>query len=529
MDPRTESQRRGAFTVFVFAAVIFGIVTGMIISSGLGWLPYSIAQADRHEGSSEIEPSEFLVSTQESWREIVASVRPAVVSIQAVGVDIAGYDYYSPFEFQDPFEYFFGPQERPREREPQRRQPEAVSAGSGFFVDAEGHLITNNHVVTGADEIRIVLDDGRILDAELLIGDPETDVAVLEVDSDEEFPYIPLGDSDHLRVGDWVMAIGNPFGNLAGSVTVGIVSATHREYLNLPNEPYYQNFIQTDAAINLGNSGGPLVDIHGRAVGINTAITAQGSGIGFAIPANLAQFVYDSYFEHGEIIRGWIGVVIQNLDADLAQSFGLDTVRGALVAEVQPGDPADEAGLQSGDVILEIDGTEVTSVQSASRLIAGLPVNEPAEVLILRDGEEMTLDVTPVQRDAEMAQAAEPPERDETREREAPRKNVEYLGMEVQELTRRMIREYELPEDTSGVIVTYIDADSPAFEKGLREGMMILSINHEPVENLDDYETLMSDAYDAWQEDETAVVIRYMTYSMDMNQWVRQYMAIPFE
>jgi len=533
MDPRIASQRRGAITVFIFAAVLFGLIAGVVISSGMGWIPYTNAQSVREAGQvSEIEPSDFLVSTQESWREIVGSVRPAVVSIQAIGVDMAGYDSYPPFEFQDPFEFFFGPQDRQRQPQ-QRQQPqpqprETMSAGSGFFVAPDGYLITNNHVVTGAEEIKVVLDDGRIFDAELLGADPETDVAVLKVDSDEEFPYIPLGDSEQLEVGDWVMAIGNPFGTLAGSVTVGIVSATHREYLNLPNEPYYQNFIQTDAAINLGNSGGPLVDIYGRAVGINTAITAQGTGIGFAIPANMAKFVYQSFLEHGEVVRGWIGVVIQNLDADLAQSFGLDNVRGALIAEVQSGDPAEEAGLQAGDILLEIDGMEVTTVQSASRMIAGLPVNEPAEFLVLRDGREMTIDVTPAQRDTETPSAIQPEERDETRE-PSPMKNEEYLGMEVQELTRSTTRDYDLPEDATGVVITYVNPSSPAYEKGLREGIVIISIDHQPVENLDDYEALMSDAYDAWQDNGTNVIFRYMIYSMDMNQWVRQYMAVPFE
>jgi serine protease Do len=531
MDPRIASQRRGAITILIFAAVLFGLVAGAVISSGMGWIPSTNAQSVVNaRQTSEVQPSDFLVNTQESWREIVASVRPAVVSIQAVGVDVSGYEYNMPFDFQDPFEFFFGPQNQ--QRQPQRPQPqqrETMAAGSGFFVSPDGYLLTNNHVITGAEEIKVVLDDGTILDAELLGADPDTDVAVLKVDSDEDFPYISLGDSDQLEVGDWVMAIGNPFGTLAGSVTVGIVSATHREYLNLPNAPDYQNFIQTDAAINLGNSGGPLVDIYGHVVGINTAITAQGSGIGFAIPANMASFVYQSFLEHGEVVRGWIGVVIQNLDADLAQSFGLDSVHGALIAEVQPGDPAEEAGLQAGDILLDINGEEISTVQSASRMIAGLPVDQPAEFLILRDGRQMTIDVTPSQRATETATRARPEDRNETREPNAPMKNEEYLGMEVQELTRSTVRDYNLPEDASGVVVTYVNPSSPAYEKGLREGAVIISINSEPVENLDDYEALMSDAYNAWQDSQTAVVFRYMVYSPDMDQWVRQFMAVPFE
>jgi serine protease Do len=432
----------------------------------------------------------------------------------------------------DPFEWFNGPpgpQNRRGEPDPREYSFPNLSAGSGFIVDPDGYILTNNHVVTGANEIRVILDDGREFDAEVVGEDPDTDVAILKIDDDDSFPYIEFGDSDTLQVGDWVMAVGNPFGNLAGTVTVGIVSATNREYLNLPGNTYYQNFIQTDAAINLGNSGGPLVDMYGRAVGINTAITATGSGIGFATPIQLAEFVYDNFIEYGEVVRGWIGVTIQNLDADMAGALDLEDNRGALLSEVHEGNPADEGGLQEFDVLLEIEGQPVVSVQTASRLIAALPVGEPAEFLILRDGEEMTVEITPERRDIDEFLGLEDTDDEEDSETpDKPGKNAEYLGIDVIELTDDDIAYFGLPEDATGVLVDYVAPDGPAFEKGLMEGMVIVSINREPVENLDDYDALMEEAYEEFLDDGSSVVIRYLTYSPNSG-WVRQFMAVPFE
>jgi len=538
MDPRIAGQRRGAIFLLIFFAVVFGVFSGVMIATGFDWIPHSAALTQGDDESGRVEPSDFLVRTQESFRDIVATVRPAVVSIQAQGSQTATM-YESPFGAPDPFEWFFNnpdPFNRNPDRspdpggQPREYQVPQVSAASGFLVDPDGYILTSNHVVSGADEITVILEDGRQFDAQILGTDPDTDVAVLKIEDEQPLPYIPLGDSDVLQVGDWVMAIGNPFGNLAGTVTVGIVSAVGREYLNLPNEPYYQNFIQTDAAINLGNSGGPLVDIYGRAVGINTAMTAQGSGIGFAIPINMADFVYQSLLTTGEVVRGWVGITIQNMDPDLAESFGMQNTHGALVSGVVQGDPAEEAGLQEGDVILKVAGRDVTSVQSASRLIASLPIGEPAEFQILRDGSEMTIDVVPAQREpAVPARAEKEPRNQGEEEPGSSGKSQEYLGIEVRELTDNLISRYDLPEDATGVVVTYVDPSSPAFEKGLREGHVIVAINQQPVANLDDYRELMADAHRAWQENSSNVVLRFLVRSSVADDWVRQYMAVPFE
>ena len=529
MDPRVQKQRRGAVMLLVFLALVLGITSGVIIATGLDWVPQSVAQTLSQ--NREVEPADFLVATQQNFRNLVAAVRPAVVSIETEGARTSYNFPVQPFGFPDPFEFFFGDpfdqQNRQRDQSQPREQTyRTMSEGSGFLVDRDGYILTNNHMVEGATEITVTLDDGRRLKAEIVGTDPETDVAVLKIEENEgPFPYIDMGDSDDLEVGDWVMAIGNPFGTLSGTVTVGIISAKHREHLELPGNTYYKDFIQTDAAINLGNSGGPLVDIYGRAVGISTAITAQGSGIGFAIPIDLARFVYENVLEHGEVIRGWVGITIQELDPDLAQNLGLRDLRGALIAEVHAGDPADKAGLREGDVLLEVDGRDVTSVQSASRMIASLTVGKPADFLIWRDGREMTLTVTPTRR----GEGPAPAEKEETREQsQKPPEKVEYLGMEVTELDRNMRSSYDIPEEVTGVLVTSVDPDSPAYEKGIQEGAVITSINHQPVENLDDYETLMAEAQRAWDNSGQTVLMRVYTLTSD-GQWFRRFVAVPFE
>ncbi|MCK4721374.1 trypsin-like peptidase domain-containing protein [bacterium] len=534
MDPRIASQHRGAKSLLLFFVLLFGVVTGILLSNGLDWIPKSVAQGGFSTSPAGVEPSDFLVSTQESFRDIVAAVRPAVVSIQAEGTQTL-MEYGSPFgeQFEFPFDIPdpFGRPDRNRDRNQPEEEFPVYSAGSGFLVNPNGYILTNNHVVANADEITVVMDDGQQFDAEIIGSDSDSDVAVLKIEDSEPFPYLEIADSDELQVGDWVMAVGNPFGNLAGSVTVGIVSATNREQLFLQGGAYYQDFIQTDAAINLGNSGGPLVDIHGRAVGINTAISSQGSGIGFAIPMSIAGFVYEGFLEYGEVIRGWIGVTIQNIDPDLAEAFGLESIDGAIVIGLTEGNPADEGGLWEGDVILQVGGEHVSSTSSASRVIAALPVGEPAEFIVWRDGEEIAVAITPIQRDSNVLQPADEPIEDEDVDNSKPTKserNTEYLGIEVEELDREIIEFYDLPEGITGVIVAYVDPSSVAFEKGMREGLIIVSISGEDVVNLDDYDRLMSEARDEWESEGSSVVIRYMQLGPS-GDWVRFFMAVPFE
>lgn len=521
MDSNSAQKLRTTFSLVVIIALLTGTGIGVVVSSELGWLPSLHAQVS---GPASIEPSAFLVSTQESFRELVGEIRPAVVSIEAVGTALEGMNNLDPFE-----QYFGIPHPFLNPEDMQGYEIPTVSAGSGFFVNPDGYLLTNNHVISGADEVEITLDDGTRMSAELVGTDPETDVAVLKAEGDGPFPYLEMGDSEELQVGDWVIAAGNPFGTLAGSVTVGIVSAKNREYLQLPGGLYYEDFIQTDAAINLGNSGGPLVDIYGHVVGINTAITAQGTGIGFTIPINLAKFVYNSLLENGEVIRGWIGVTIQNLDSDLAANLGLNSTNGALVAGVVEGDPAAEAGLQEGDVILEVDGNQVTSTQSASRFIAMLPVGESSEFLIFRDGREMTLEVTPARRGDGPSRAQEgKPVQNEDRGTGTVKIEDAYLGIEVMELDRSTRRNYDIPDDMTGVIVSSVDMSGTGFDKGMREGDVISEINHVEISTVDEYTEQMGYAYDDWRADEQTVLLRVFTLSQD-GQYFRRFLAVPFE
>ena len=540
MDPNTTRQHRSATTLLVFFVLVFGIMTGVLLTNGLNWIPFSNAQGRFASGAANVEPSQFLSSTQENFREIVAAVRPAVVSIQVKGSQTLDM-YNSPFGM-DPFEEFFGfpdpfqspnPNRQRDRNQPQQQEIPTWASGSGFIVSPDGYILTNSHVVSSGEEITVILDDGNHYDAQVIGNDPDSDVAVIKIEDSQPFPYLNMADSGELQVGDWVMAIGNPFGNLAGSVTVGIVSAKGREQLDLQGGAYYQNFIQTDAAINFGNSGGPLVDIYGHAVGINTAISAQGSGIGFAIPMNDAKFVYDAFLEYGEVVRSWVGVTIQNLDPDLADVLGLPTFEGALIAATSPGDPADVAGLRERDVILKVGGTPVVSTASAARIIGELPVGEPAEFLIWRDGAEMTIMVTPTRRDSNPLQANDQTDqfgndnRDDGKPSKLP-ENSDYLGITVEELSRDLIDSFQLPSDTEGVIITSIDMNSTAFEKGLYEGSVIVSINGEDVHNLDDYARLMSEAHDEWQRDDTNLELRYLQFGQN-GDWIRFFVALPFE
>ncbi|HEX9745811.1 MAG TPA: Do family serine endopeptidase [bacterium] len=531
MDSNTTQRNRGAFGIIFIIVLLIGIGIGVVASSELGWIPELNAQSTRSSGPgpAAVQPSNFLVSTQESFRELVASAKPAVVSIEAIGTREAG----GNFDFKNPLEEFFGFPHPDINPDQQENMIPSIASGSGFVVDPDGYILTNNHVVSGADEVKVKFEDGRQLDAEVVGTDTETDVAVLKVNANRPLEYIELGDSENLMVGDWVMAVGNPFGTLAGTVTVGIVSAKNRETINLPGTVYYENFIQTDAAINLGNSGGPLIDIYGRAVGINTAITASGSGIGFAIPINLARFVYESLRDHGEVIRSWIGVTIQNIDdEDLANRLGLENLGGALVADLRPGDPADAAGLQQGDILLEVAGQSVASVQTASRLIAMLPVGEPSEFLVLRNGREMTIDVTPVQRGQGPTRAGEEISQNTQDERNVPEEEDDvygqYLGIDVVDLDSKYARGVDIPSDVTGVLIKNVEFNSPGYDKGISAGEIIISVNDNPVENVDDYRRLMDVAYDDWQHDGTTVLLRVLTMSSN-GEYFPRFVAVPFE
>lgn len=358
------------------------------------------------------------------------------------------------------------------------------SLGSGFVVDADGIIITNNHVIADADEITVNFSDGTKLVAELIGTDPKTDIAVLKVEPEGKLTAVPFGDSDTARIGDWVMAIGNPFG-LGGSVTLGIVSAVGRDISSGP----YDNFIQTDAAINRGNSGGPLFNMKGEVVGINTAIispTGGSIGIGFSIPANLATRVIDQLVEYGETRRGWLGVQIQTVTDEIAESLGLDKASGALVSGVVKDGPAEASGIQSGDVILTFDGKEVEQMRDLPIIVAETAVDKEVEVEVFRKGKKETIGVKLGRlEDGEKKLTSLSTDKDDETNEPVTKS---MLGLKLSEITEETRSDAKISDDVAGLFINEVEGGSSAEDKGIRAGEVIMQIGQEPVETLSEAE-----------------------------------------
>jgi len=434
-----------------------------------------------------------------SFAPLAQRLLPAVVNIQttqASGQARAGRD--APEVPQappgSPFEEFFrdflernrpqgpgqGPGQQGQPNRPQGpQQPRrAQSLGSGFIIDASGIVVTNNHVIEGADEINVVLSDNTTIRAELVGADPRTDLAVLRVRHDRPLPAVQFGDSDTAQVGDWVVAIGNPFG-LGGSVTAGIVSARGRDI----RQGLYDDFIQTDAAINRGNSGGPLFNLQGEVIGINTAIYSPSGGsigIGFSIPSNLAKNIAAQLRDQGRVRRGWLGVNIQQVTDEIAESLGLrNGGRGALVARAQEGGPAAAGGIQAGDVILRFNNAEVREMRNLPRIVADTNVGQQVPVVVWRDGREQTVQVTVAELPAEQQQAAAQPNQPTPRGPQPM--ELSGLGLRVGPITPESRERFSLRPESRGVVITEVMPGSPAAERELRPGDVIVEVQQERV------------------------------------------------
>ena len=413
-----------------------------------------------------------------SFAEVAAQVNPAVVFITATVPHSAAEGAQPEESLEEVFpKWFFGGPPRPPEGEPRE------GAGSGVLISPDGYILTNQHVVDGATSIQIQLGEGQSYTARLVGGDAETDLALLKIDAAGPLPAARLGDSEALRVGDWVLAIGNPYG-YDHSVTVGVVSGKGRR--NISRHREFDDFIQTDAAINFGNSGGPLLNAKGEVVGINTAIVSPGLGIGFAVPINIAKQVIPQLQAGGKVARGYLGVSVESVSPETQQAFALPGATGALVNEVVPGKPAARAGLQHGDVILKVNGEAVQNSEGLVRRISQMQPGERAELTVWRDGAPQQLEVVLTDRSsegpaAEQEAAAAPAARDP-------------LGLSVDEVTPRMRRELKLGEEIRGVVVTAIEPGSAAAQAGLREGMVLTEINRQPLVGLDDYDRRLADA-----------------------------------
>jgi serine protease Do len=406
-------------------------------------------------------------TTPESFSALADTVSPAVVNISTVktikgGGPVFRHFYQSPWGDQDPFKDFFGDE---HQREFKQR-----SLGSGFIIDKDGYIVTNNHVIADADQIKVKLNSGKEYDAKIIGRDPSTDIALIKIKADSNYSIVNLGNSDALRVGEWVVAIGSPFG-LEHTVTAGIVSAKGRVIGSGP----YDDFIQTDASINPGNSGGPLINMKGNVVGINTAIIAGGQGIGFAVPVNMAKGVIKQLKEEGEVTRGWLGVGIQDVNDEMAEYYGVKGKKGVLVSEVFPGDPADKAGIKAKDIIIEVDGEKIETSRELTRIIAGLPVGEVIKIRAFRNGKEKTFKVKIAKR-----------EEAEKIVRMSQHGEQVAFGVKVSNLTPEISRRLKLRE-TEGVVVTGVQPNSQGEDKGIRTRDIIKEINHQSIHTVDEY------------------------------------------
>ncbi|MER3446568.1 MAG: peptidase [Candidatus Dadabacteria bacterium] len=425
------------------------------------------SQEEKATKKSDDKVETTRVENLPSFAGLVEKLKPSVVNISTTSVVRAKgfFNFPSPFGEEDPFEEFFKrffgeiPQQEFRQH----------GLGSGFIISGDGYVVTNNHVIDKAQDIEVILANSEKYKAKVVGKDPKTDLALLKIEPKRKLQAVTFGDSDKLQIGDWVIAIGNPFG-LGHTVTAGIVSAKGR-VLGLGN---YDDFIQTDAPINPGNSGGPLFNLQGQVVGVNTAIVEGGQGIGFAIPINMAKDVVEQLKEKGRVIRGWLGVMIQNITPEIAEGMGIKETKGALVADVTPGGPAEKVGIKRGDIIVEFNGHRVEKVVDLTSMVAVTLPGTEVQVKVIREGKERDITV----KIGELTEKASIGGEKESKER---------IGLTVEEITPQIANQFNLGEE-KGVVVTDVEAGGIADEAGFQVGDVILEIGRQPIKNIDDYE-----------------------------------------
>ena len=466
---------RQIHSVMINTLFVFSILMLLTVSAHARGAPESFADL-----AEELSPSVVNITTSTTIAGVTDQARPQIPE-------------GSPFEdlFRDFFNNGEGGQARPRR---------SSALGSGFVVSSDGYIVTNNHVIDKADEIVIEFFDGKELVAKLVGRDPKTDIAVLKVEASEPLPFVGFGDSDIARVGDWVMAIGNPLGQ-GFSVSAGIISARNRTLRSGP----YDDFIQTDAAINRGNSGGPLFNMSGEVIGVNTAIISPNGGsigLGFSMSSRVVGRVVKQLKEYGETRRGWLGVQIQDIDSDMAEALGLDKVSGALVSGVPEG-PGADAGIQSGDVIISFDGVEVEDTRGLVTAVGNADVGKVVRVIIFRDGKTKTIKVTLGRREAAEKEKLVPVTK-------APEKikETEKFGMKLLTINSESRIKLNLPEDLEGVAVLDVSETSDAFEKGIRAGDVIVEAGRTKIADVNDISKIFEDAIEAGRKSILLLVLR---------------------
>jgi serine protease Do len=407
-----------------------------------------------------------------SFADLVEKLEPSVVNISTTSVlEARGYlNFPSPSGKENPFEEFF---KRFFGGQLPQHQFRQHTLGSGFIISPDGYVVTNNHVIDRAKDIQVTLADGESYEGKIVGRDPKTDLALLKIQPKEKLQAVEFGNSDKLRIGDWVIAIGNPFG-LGNTVTAGIVSAKGR-ILGLGN---YDDFIQTDAPINPGNSGGPLFDLAGELVGVNTAIVAGGQGIGFSIPSNLVRNVVDQLETKGKVVRGWLGVLAQQVTPEIAEGMNLKEPKGALVADVTPDSPAQKAGIKRGDVIVALNGHEIGNVSDLTDMVAMTPPDTQIKLKVIRGGKEKEISVV----------VGELPEKTAGKMEETKKETEQKLGLSVEEINPQIARRFNLSEE-KGVFITDVVPGSLADQAGFRAGDVILEINRRAIKNIGDYKS----------------------------------------
>jgi len=479
----SQPRRRLALTWgLIFGAVVFG----MVLAGGLNLTPagFSAPQQSAASPAAVTLPGGQSVP---SFADLAESSLPAVVSIDAVTIEKGSREREGGGQ-GDPFEFFFGPRRNPKQQpqQPQQepegddpQQPQEFrsdSGGSGFVISADGLIVTNYHVVQGSSKVTVHLGDRR-LPAEIKGVDPATDLALLKVDAGSNIKFLPLGDSERLRVGEWVMAIGNPL-LLEQTVTVGVVSAKHRR-IGI-NDSSFENFIQTDAAINRGNSGGPLLNASGEVVGINTAMNWGANSIGFAVPVNTLREVLPQLRDKGKVSRGYLGIRIGNLDEEQAQAFGLDSPDGALVASVDPQTPAAQSGVEHGDIIVSVDGVKVKETRDLINYVSNKGPGATVTLDILREGKHLERKVKLGERPGAEQEA-------ETQTEKRSR-GFAWMGLDYQELTPALRNGHGIPADVEGVFVADVAAASPLVDKLVRPGDVITEVNGQAIKSVDQFE-----------------------------------------
>jgi serine protease Do len=498
----TTRSRQASTFLLVLGAVVFG----MVLAGGLGMtMPGSTQQADSSLSATKAaESTSTTVHGLPSFADLAEAVDPAIVSIQAATIEKTphgrgsrrgGTSGQGGQGQVDPFEFFFGPRGRGGQGGGQgdddggpsaQQQPEdyrSEAGGSGFVISRDGLVVTNNHVIEGASEVKVHLGD-RDYTAKVKGADAATDIALLKIEAGNNLKYLELGDSDRARVGDWVMVIGNPL-NLNKTVTTGVISAKGRS-LGI-NDISFENFLQTDAAINFGNSGGPLVNLQGQVVGIASAINYGAENIGFAVPVNTLKEILPQLRDRGKVSRGYLGLMVQNLDYAHAQAFGLPNTDGALVGEVVAGGPAANSGIEHGDVITTADGRHIKTTRDLIDYVAAKGPGASVDLTVLRNGKTL-------QRSIKLGERPPLDQQASADERQDGHSGISWLGLQYEDISSSVRSSYNLPSSVSGVLVTNVSATSPLYDQAVRPGMIISEVNGEAIKGVADFERVVGGA-----------------------------------